>query len=314
MISAFMVIRNGISQGYPFIESIKSALPIVDEFLISDGYSDDNTYETLLKCFGNEKKIKLYRDKWDRKSTNGSSLRNALNKVRYRCKYDYILEVDANEIIPAENIDLIKSLPILYPDHEIFAFPYYQIIGSKILFLEEFRYRMAKNFSDICVLYDAFTMGYRFTIKDLKNKRTLRRLKSRFTSLIAEGRRVGLPIPEIDIYLIKPIYKYYSLFPSNFFTKMIAKKFLQPSKNYELFISEENNNPFRDLYNQYITDLDYDKFWDGVYELHKDLKKRGFKINKEFIEKRIIDETEQPEIIRHQFGKDRYEPNCEIQK
>ena len=314
MISAFMVIRNGISQGYPFIESIKSALPIVDEFLISDGYSDDNTYETLLKCFGNEKKIKLYRDKWDKKSINGSPIRNALNKVRYRCSFEYILEIDANEVIPKEDIEFIRGLPALFPKEELFGFPYYQILGSSILFHEEFRYRMARNLSDICVLYDGYTMGYRYTIKELINRRTLRRLKSRFTTMIAEGRQVGLSIPQVTIYLSKPIFRYYSLFPYNFFEKMKSKQFLQPLKNYKIIGNKDGNSPFKAPYDHYLIDNNYEKFWEDVYEIHKDLKKEGVKFNKEFIEKRIIDETEQPEIIRHQFGKDRYEPNCEIQK
>ncbi len=40
-ITGFTTIRNGIVQGYPFLETIASALPICDEFLVSDGYSTD---------------------------------------------------------------------------------------------------------------------------------------------------------------------------------------------------------------------------------------------------------------------------------
>jgi hypothetical protein len=46
-ISGFMIVRNVISQGYPFLEAIASVLPICDEFLVSDGYSDDGTFEVL---------------------------------------------------------------------------------------------------------------------------------------------------------------------------------------------------------------------------------------------------------------------------
>ena len=311
MISVFMVIKNGISQGYPFIESIKSALPLADEFLISDGYSNDNTYETLVKCFGSEKKIKLFRDEWDKKSINGSAIRNALNKVRYRCKYDYILEVDANEIIPQQDIDIIKELPSIHPEQELFGFPYYQIIGSKIKFNEEFRYRLARNFSDICVLYDGYTFGFKYTLMDLKSRRTVRRLKSRFTSMIAEGRQIGLAIPQINIYLEKPIFRYYSIFPYNFFEKMKSKEYLQPTKDYNIIGKNRTKSPFKELYDQYTIDLDYVKFWDDVYELLKILVKRGYKFNKEFLEKRIINEIDQPDIIRSHFGKTRYEPICE---
>ena len=42
-----MIIKNGIKNGYPFLESIRSIIDVADEFLISDGYSDDGTYEYL---------------------------------------------------------------------------------------------------------------------------------------------------------------------------------------------------------------------------------------------------------------------------
>ena len=49
MISGFMIVRNVLEQGYPFVEAIASALPICDEFLISDGYSTDGSYEVVQK-------------------------------------------------------------------------------------------------------------------------------------------------------------------------------------------------------------------------------------------------------------------------
>lgn len=34
-----MIVRNVAVQGYPYLEAIRSALPICDEFLVSDGFS-----------------------------------------------------------------------------------------------------------------------------------------------------------------------------------------------------------------------------------------------------------------------------------
>jgi glycosyltransferase involved in cell wall biosynthesis len=42
-----MIVKDVLSQEYPFVEAIAQALPICDEFLISDGYSTDGTYEVL---------------------------------------------------------------------------------------------------------------------------------------------------------------------------------------------------------------------------------------------------------------------------
>jgi hypothetical protein len=48
-----------------------------------------------------------------------------------------------------------------------------------------------------------------------------------------------------------------------------------------------------------------------MYDLHVDLFGSGKEINKEFNEKRIIDEALQPNIIRSQFGKSEYLPPVE---
>ena len=42
-VSAFTFIKNGQVLGYPFIQSIQSVLPIVDEFVVNVGESEDNT-------------------------------------------------------------------------------------------------------------------------------------------------------------------------------------------------------------------------------------------------------------------------------
>ena len=47
IVSAFTFIKNGQILGYPFIESIKSILPIVDEFVINVGESEDDTLEMI---------------------------------------------------------------------------------------------------------------------------------------------------------------------------------------------------------------------------------------------------------------------------
>jgi len=56
-ISAFTFIKNGQILGYPFIQSIQSVLPIVDEFVINVGESEDNTLEIVKSI--NDPKIRI---------------------------------------------------------------------------------------------------------------------------------------------------------------------------------------------------------------------------------------------------------------
>src|SRR5579885_2218265 len=82
-ISGFMILKNVVSQGYPFIEAITAALPICDEFLISEGYSSDKTWEALQilerKFSG---KVRLFRDEWRGKTERGEILATMTNLLK----------------------------------------------------------------------------------------------------------------------------------------------------------------------------------------------------------------------------------------
>jgi len=64
-ISGFTFIKNGEILGYPFVESIKSLLPIVDEFIINIGESEDNTLEIIKSI--DDPKIRIITSKWNDK-------------------------------------------------------------------------------------------------------------------------------------------------------------------------------------------------------------------------------------------------------
>ena len=63
-ISGFTFLRNGQKMGYPFVESINSILPIVDEFVIALGPSDDDT-EKMVRGIG-DPKIRINSDTMER--------------------------------------------------------------------------------------------------------------------------------------------------------------------------------------------------------------------------------------------------------
>ncbi len=62
-VSGFSFIRNGQKFGYPFVESIKSILPICDDFYIAVGNSDDDTLEIVKSI--NSDKIRIIETVWD---------------------------------------------------------------------------------------------------------------------------------------------------------------------------------------------------------------------------------------------------------
>ena len=62
-VSAFTFIKNGQILGYPFLQSIQSVLPIVDEFIVNVGKSEDNTLD-LIKSLSSPK-IRIIESTWN---------------------------------------------------------------------------------------------------------------------------------------------------------------------------------------------------------------------------------------------------------
>lgn len=62
-ISGFTYVRNGFKYGYPFIASIQSLLPLVDELIVVVGNSTDDTREAIVNL--GDSKIKIIDTVWD---------------------------------------------------------------------------------------------------------------------------------------------------------------------------------------------------------------------------------------------------------
>ena len=221
MISGFMIVRNVLEQGYPFVEAIASALPICDEFLISDGLSTDGTYEVVKRIASLNPKIKLFQCKWpDKKDL--TVLSDVTNEVRSKCRFEYIFSVQANEVIHEQSAPFIKALPAMLPTIETFNFPYMQML-NEYKFTEEFRLRFAMNLPRIVSVEDAWTLGIS---KDFIRSKKLRALANprRLFGHVSNGiwyvyGNSCLGKFGRAIYLPKPIFRYWSLFPKSFLEK-----------------------------------------------------------------------------------------------
>jgi len=221
-----MIVKNVLSQGYPFVEAVASALPICDEFLISDGYSTDGTFEILQKMVGLNKKIQVFRQEWPTEK-RVSVLAEVTNWLRGKCKYDYLFSIQANEVVHEENIDFMKALPEMCPMVETFGLPFLHVMGN-FKFSEEYRLRLARNLPSIIAVGDAWSLG---TSKEFVRSEALKGLRHPRTLFQYVGRGIqwtyantcGNPISR-GIYTPKPIFRYWSLFPQNFLEKCAKHK------------------------------------------------------------------------------------------
>lgn len=71
-ITGFTIVRNAVLYDYPVVESIQSILPVVDEFIVSVGNSEDDTLSLIESI--NSPKIKIIHSVWDDKIRSGGNI------------------------------------------------------------------------------------------------------------------------------------------------------------------------------------------------------------------------------------------------
>src|SRR4030065_1327226 len=155
-ILGFMIVKNVIRQGYPFAEAIASALPVCDEFLISNGSSDDGTFEMLQKISVLNKKVKLSRTEWEKKDL--TVLADVSNKLREQCSSDYLFYVQAAEVVHEDDVKMLRAIPDLFPETETFSLPFVSAVAN-LKIEEEFRLRACKNLDRINLTGDAWAIS-----------------------------------------------------------------------------------------------------------------------------------------------------------
>jgi len=108
MITGINMIRNGIENGYPFVESILSVLPLVDEYLMNDGGSTDGTIEVLLRLQETFPKIKLHQIP-DKPMTRWDCISDVINHFINRARASWIFLGNADELLHETDVPRLKT-------------------------------------------------------------------------------------------------------------------------------------------------------------------------------------------------------------
>ena len=116
-VSAFTFIRNGQILGYPFLQSIQSILPIVDEFIINVGISEDNTLE-LIKSLSSPK-IRIIESSWnDTMQDRGYVYGQQKMIAQFNCTGDWAFYIEGDEVYHEEDLEKIKNSMLENVDDE----------------------------------------------------------------------------------------------------------------------------------------------------------------------------------------------------
>jgi len=98
MITGINIVRNCIDTGYPFVESILSAYPMCDEYIVNDGGSTDGTLEVLHEMqtiYPNLTVLEIP----DTENIRWDSVSNQINHMIKKAKGDWIFLANADELI-----------------------------------------------------------------------------------------------------------------------------------------------------------------------------------------------------------------------
>ena len=118
MLSGFTIIRNGVKFDFPFLESIRSALPICDEFVINVGVSEDDTKVQIQNLIASldpkeARKVKIFDSVWTlddpEKRKGGHILADQTNLALDRCTGDWCLYIQADEVLHEQDLPLIRK-------------------------------------------------------------------------------------------------------------------------------------------------------------------------------------------------------------
>lgn len=97
-VSGFSFCRNAVLYDYPVVESIRSILPIVDEFVVNVGRCDDGTMERI-RSIG-DPKIRIVESVWDETlRKDGVIYSQQTNIALSHCTGDWAFYLQADEVI-----------------------------------------------------------------------------------------------------------------------------------------------------------------------------------------------------------------------
>jgi hypothetical protein len=109
-ISGFSFARNADTLGYPVAESIRSILPICDEFVIAVGKGDSGDHtRDIIEQIGSPK-IKIIDTQWvDRETLKGGIYSQQTNIALSQCTGDWCFYIQADEVLHEQFLPDVRT-------------------------------------------------------------------------------------------------------------------------------------------------------------------------------------------------------------
>ena len=115
-ISGFTFIRNAVQFDYPVVEAITSVLPIVDEFIVNVGKSDDGTLALVQSI--ETSKLKIIETEWDETLRKDGKLFGMQQDIALsHCTGDWAILVQGDEVLHEDDYPEIQHAMERYLPH-----------------------------------------------------------------------------------------------------------------------------------------------------------------------------------------------------
>lgn len=131
-VSGFTFIRNGSLLGYPYLDSIRSVLPICDEFVVAVGDSDDDTLERI-RAIGSDK-LRIIETQWnERMQDRGYVYAQQKMIAQFNCSGDWAFYLEGDEVVHEDDLATVRAAMERNLDDsrvEALVFDYHHFFGS----------------------------------------------------------------------------------------------------------------------------------------------------------------------------------------
>ena len=145
-VSGFSFIRDGVRLGYPFEESIRSVLPVCDEFVVAVGRCEDGTLERLQAM--QEPKLRIIETTWNEACRSHGFVYGQQKMIaQFNCTGDWAFYLEGDEVLHEDDLDHLRAAMHLYLEDmevEVLAFDYFHFYGdTRHLHISSQAYRKA---------------------------------------------------------------------------------------------------------------------------------------------------------------------------
>ncbi|MFB0526146.1 MAG: glycosyltransferase [bacterium] len=174
-VSGFTFVKDAMKFSFPIVESIKSILPICDEFIVNVGKSDDETLD-LVRSIKNGK-IEIIESEWDpRFKYKGRILAQQTNIALAKCMGDWCFYLQADEVVHERDLNkILERMEEELPDEKVdgLIFNWVHFYGDYSTFINSYHWyqrevRIIRNFRGIASWSSA--QGFRLNGKKLRVK------------------------------------------------------------------------------------------------------------------------------------------------